>query len=168
MLEVLHSPQGLSPQFLGGCSACIRNPFPSGEFWGLPLVLSPVTLACSPCPVACQQFFECKSKQPTELPARPWSPEPPPQPPVTSLEFHPRLSESSLNNLLGCYHKPTPGAVGSMQGKEAAARMTSRAGPSTGAGIPFPGAGGSHSFLLTGLPMASEAQCKRDKGSILR
>lgn len=48
---------------------------------------------------------------------------------VISLEFHPRLAESRLNNLFGRYHKPTPGAVGSAQVKEATAGMTSRAGP---------------------------------------
>lgn len=46
---------------------------------------------------------------------------------VISLEFHPRLTESRLNNLFGRYHKPTPGAVGSARVKAAAAGMTSRA-----------------------------------------
>lgn len=48
---------------------------------------------------------------------------------VISLEFHPCLAEGCLNNLFGRYHKPTPGAVGSARVKEAAAGMTSRAGP---------------------------------------
>lgn len=46
---------------------------------------------------------------------------------VISLEFHPCLAESRLNNLFGRYHKPTPGAVGSARVKAAAAGMTSRA-----------------------------------------